>query len=125
MNGDGIPVTDAIGEASVRINGDGRACARATVFDTVDDVAVFSGRKACLESGAPALVGVVDNHKSSLSSSESDKLGRGGDPVGDIRGLNSVPEANHSGDGSPAMLAVPAVSSAIAGTSTVVSVGST
>jgi len=125
MNSDSIPATDVVTEPSVRINGNGRACARATVLGTVNDVAVRSGGKTRLEGRAPALIGVVDDHESSVSSSESDTLGRGRDPVGDIRSLNSVPETNHSGDSGPAMLAVPAVSSAIAGTSTVVSVGST
>ena len=125
MNSNSIPATDVVTEASVRIDGNGRACARATVFATVNDVAVRSGGKTRLEGRAPALIGVVDNHESSVSSSESDTLGRGRDPVGDICSLNSIPETNHSGDGGPAVLAVPPISSAIAGTSTVVSVGST
>ena len=125
MNCDSVPATDTVAKASVRANGNGRACTRATVLDTVDDVTVRSGGEARLESRTPTLVGVVDDHESRLSPPESDKLGRGRDPVGDIRGLNSVPETDHSGDGGPAMLAIPAVSSAIAGTGAVVSVGST
>ena len=77
MNSNCIPATDVVTEASVRINGDGRACARAAVLDTVNDVAVRSGGKARLEGRAPALVGVVDDHESSISSSESDTLGGG------------------------------------------------
>jgi len=125
MNGNSIPVTNIVAEATVRINGDGRARARATVLDTIDDVAVSSGRKAGLESRGPALVGVVDDNESCISSPESDTLGRGGDPVGDICSLNSVPETDHSGDGGPTMLTVPAISSAIAVTRTRVPVGST
>ena len=120
-----IPVTDTVAEASVRANGDGRACARATVLDTVNDVAVRSSRKAGLESRRPDLVGVVDDHESCLPSPESNKLGRWGEPIGDVRSLDSVPKPNHSGDGGPAMLAIPAVGSTIAVTSTGVSVGST
>lgn len=125
MNGDGVPATDIVTEASVRGNGNGRASARATVLGTVNDVTVRSGGEARLESRAPALVSVVDDHESRLPSSESDTLGRGGDPVCDTRSLNSVPETNHSGDGGPAMLAIPSVNSTIAGTSAVVPVGST
>jgi len=124
MDSNGTPATDIVAEGSVRANGDGRTCARATVLDTVNDVAVCSCRKAGLESRGPALVGVVDDHKPCLSSPESDTLGRWGDPVGDIRGLDSVPKTNHSGDGGPAMLAIPAVSATIAVAGAGVSVGS-
>ena len=51
-------------------------------------------------------------------------MGRGGEPIGDICGLDGVPETNHSGDGGPAMLTIPAVSSTIAVTGTIISVGS-
>jgi len=125
VDGNSVPVADIVAEASVRVDGDGRACARATILDTVNDVAVRSGGKAGLESRGPALVGVVDDHEPCLSSPESDTLGSGGDPVGDARSLDSVPESNHSRDRGPAMLTVPAVGSAIAVTSTSVSVGST
>jgi len=125
MDGNSIPITDIVAEATVRINGDGRARARATVLDTIDDVAVRSGRKAGLESRGPALVGIVDDNESCRSSPESDTLGGGGDPVGDICSLNSVPETDHSGDRCPTMLAVPTISSAIAVTRAGVSVGST
>lgn len=77
MNSNGTPATNVVTEASVRTNGNGRARARAAVLDTVNDVAVRSGRKARLESRVPALVGVVDDYESSISSSESDTLGRG------------------------------------------------
>jgi hypothetical protein len=70
------------------------------------------------------LIGVVDGHESCASSSESDELRRRGDPVGDIRGLNGVPETDHSGYGGPAVLTVPAVSSPIVGTSAGISVRS-
>ena len=110
MNGDGVPVADAVAKASVRTDGDSRACARATVLNTVDDVAVRSSGKAGVESRAPALIAVVDDHKSGTAPSESNLLrGRGG-PVGDVRGLDGVPEANHSGYWGPTMLTVPAVS---------------
>ena len=125
MDGNGIPVADVVVETSVRANGDGRACARTTVLDPVNDVAVRSGRKAGLESRSPVLIGVVDDNEPCLSSSEGDTLGRGRNPVGDIFSLDSVPEADHSRDGGPAMLAVPAVGSPVTATSTGVSVGST
>ena len=99
VNWDSIPATDIVAKASVRANGNGQACARATVLDTVDDITVRSGGKARLESRTPAQAGVADDHESRLSPPES--------------------------DGGPAMLAIPAVSSAIAGAGAVVSVGST
>ena len=50
MDGNGVPAADVVAEASICTNGNGRACARATVLDTVNDVTVRSCRKACLES---------------------------------------------------------------------------
>lgn len=50
MDGNGVPAADVVAEASVCTNGNGRACARATVLDTVNDVTVRSCRKARLES---------------------------------------------------------------------------
>lgn len=123
MNRNGVSVADVVAEASVWTNGDDRARARATVFGTVNDVAVRPGGKARLESRTPALIGVVDDHESCVPPSESDELRRRGDPVGDVRGLDGVPETDHSGDGGPTVLAVPAVGSRISGASTRVSVG--
>ena len=125
MNSNGAPAIDAIAEASVGTDGDSRTCARATVLGTVDDVAVRSSGKAGLESRAPALITVVDDHESGVAPSESDLLGGRGGPVGDVRSLDGVPETNHSGDGSPAVLAIPAVRSRAPATCTRVSVGST
>ena len=124
MNGDGFSAIEVVAEASVRTNGNRRACTRGTVFDTVNHVAVRSSGKARLESGTPDLIRVVDDHETCASSSESDKLRRRGDPVGDVRGLNGVPETDHSGNGDPTVLTIPAIGSAIAGTCAGVSVGS-
>ena len=124
MNGDRVPVGDGVGKASVRTDGDGGAGAGATILDTVDDVAVRASGKAGLESRAPALIAVVDDHKTGVASSESNLLrGRGG-PVGDVRGLDGVSETDHSGDGSPTMLTVPAVRACVAVTCTSVPIGS-
>lgn len=125
MNGNGAPATDVVVEASRRVNGDCGACTGATIFNTVNDVAVRSSGKARFEGRAPALIGVVDDDESCASSSESDKLRRRGDPVGHICGLNCVPETDHSGDGDPTVLTIPAVSSPVSGTSAGVSVGGT
>lgn len=125
MNGESISATEVVAEASIWTDGDHRTCTRATVFGTVNDVAVRSSRKARLEGRTPALISVVDDHESCIPTSKGDELGRRGDPVGDIGGLNGVPETDHSGDGGPAVLTVPTISSSVTGTSAGVSVWST
>jgi len=74
VNGNGISVAYVVAEGSVWTNSNHRTGARATVFDTVDDVAVLSGGKARRESRTPTLIGVIDDHESCISSSESDTL---------------------------------------------------
>ena len=113
MGSNGVPPPDIERELSVRSNGDGRSRARCTVLDTIDHITIFPGRKARLESRVPILIQVVDCHEPSVPASESDALRGWREPVRHSVRPNGVSEPDHSGNGSPTMLAVPSVSPAV------------
>ena len=123
VDGDGVPVLDIERKLSV-CNGNGRSGARSTVLDTVDHIAILPGRETRLETRVPVLVRVIDRHKSSVSTPKRDALGSRRDPVRQPVRLNGVPESDHSGNGSPTMLADPPVSSTVSVASAVVPVRS-
>ena len=122
VDSDGVPLPDIERELSARSDGDGRSRACCTIFDTVDHIAISPSRKARLETRVPILIQVVDCYESGVSTSESDALGSRREPVRHSVRLNDVPEPDHSGDGSPTMLAVPPVCSVVSVTGPIVAV---
>lgn len=122
VDSDGVPLSDIERELSVRSDDDGRSRACCTILDTVDHIAISPSRKARLETRVPVLIQVVDCHESGVSASKSNALGSRREPVRHSVRFNDVPEPDHSGDGSPTMLAVPSVSSVVSVASAVVAV---